>query len=69
MYKTLMNIFHNRLRKVLMTFGDKFTGQEVDDCFEQFPIDDSNMVETQAIIAMLTASPSQEEEGEGENAS
>lgn len=58
-----------KLRHSLMTWGDKFKGGEVDDAFENFTIDDNGMVETKEIISLLTASPSQEEEGaEGEAA-
>lgn len=55
-----------RLRHSLMTWGDKFKGSEVDDAFEQFTIDDNGKVETKEIIGLLTASPAQEEGGEGE---
>jgi Ca2+-binding EF-hand superfamily protein len=53
-----------KLRHALMTWGDKFSGKEVDDCYEQFPIDDSGKVEVNAIVSMLTASPSEGGEGE-----
>lgn len=56
-----------KLRHSLMTWGDKFKAKECDDAFEQFIIDDKGMVETKSIIALLTASP-QEEEGAEEEA-
>jgi len=57
-----------KLRHSLMTWGDKFKGSECDDAFEQFDIDDRGMCATKSIIELLTASPNQEEEGEGEAA-
>ncbi|CAG0921247.1 unnamed protein product [Notodromas monacha] len=57
------NIDSEKLRHALMTWGDKFSSKEVDDCYEQLPIDDGGKVEVNAIVSMLTASPS---EGEGE---
>lgn len=50
------------LRHALMTWGDKFTSKECDDAFDQFAVDDSGKADTQAIIAMLTASAKEEEE-------
>ncbi|CAG0889288.1 unnamed protein product [Cyprideis torosa] len=54
----------DNLRHLLMTFGDKFTGKECDDAFEQFPVDNNGKVETAAIISILTASAKEEEEEE-----
>jgi len=56
-----------KLRHALMTWGDKFSGDEVDDAFEQMTIDNSGMIDTSKLIQMLTAS-AEEEEGEGEAA-
>lgn len=58
-----------KLRHALMTWGDKFSSKEVDECYDQFPIDDAGKVEVNAIVGMLTASPSEGEGGEeGEEA-
>nr|UZF12968.1 myosin regulatory light chain [Locusta migratoria] len=53
-----------KLRQLLMTFGDKFSAEEVDDAYEQMEIDDKGMINTQKLITMLTASAEEEEEGE-----
>jgi len=45
-----------------MTWGDKFSAQEVDDAFDNFEIDDAGFIDTTKLIATLTASA---EEGEG----
>lgn len=45
-----------------MTWGDKFTAKEVDDAFDAMEIDDNGMIDTAALITLLTGS---EEEGEG----
>lgn len=50
-----------------MTWGDKFSGDEVDDAYEQMIIDGSGKIDTGKLIQMLTAS-AEEEEGEGEAA-
>lgn len=58
-----------KFRTALMTFGDKFTSQEVDDAFDQMEIDDQGFINTSKLIAMLTASAEEGEEGgEGEAA-
>jgi len=44
-----------------MTFGDKFSANEVDDAFDQFTIDGSGKIETAKLIALLTASAEEEE--------
>lgn len=54
-----------RLRHALMTWGDKFSGEEVDEAYEQMTIDGNGKIDTQKLIQMLTASA--EEEG-GEEA-
>jgi len=56
-----------KLRHALMTWGDKFSGDEVDDAYEQMIIDGSGKIDTGKLIQMLTAS-AEEEEGEGEAA-
>lgn len=45
-----------------MTWGDKFTGKEVDNAFDAIDIDDNNRIDTHALIQLLTAAP--EDEGE-----
>jgi len=51
-------------RQQLMTFGDKFSAQEVDDAFDQMVIDNAGRIDTGKLIAMLTASAEEEEEAE-----
>lgn len=67
-FKTFDNdgkIDSERLRHALMTWGDKFSGDEVDDAYEQMVIDDKGFIDTQKLITMLTASAEEEgEEGE-----
>ncbi|PNF21503.1 Myosin regulatory light chain 2 [Cryptotermes secundus] len=53
-----------RLRHALMTWGDKFSGGEVDDAYDNFEIDDKGFINTAKLIQLLTASPEEEEEGE-----
>ncbi|VEN59676.1 unnamed protein product [Callosobruchus maculatus] len=55
-----------RFRHALMTWGDKFTGKEVDDAFDCMEIDDKGRIDTDHLIKLLTAAP--EDEGEGEAA-
>ncbi|XP_046383962.1 myosin regulatory light chain 2 [Ischnura elegans] len=58
-----------KLRHALMTWGDKFSSDEVDDAYEQMVIDDKGFIDTQKLITMLTASAEEGEEGgEGEAA-
>lgn len=51
-----------KFRVALMTYGDKFTADEVDDAYDQMVIDDKNMIDTAALIAMLTGKDEEEEE-------
>jgi len=51
-----------RLRHALMTWGDKFTGGEVDDAYDNFEIDEKGFINTAKLIQLLTASPDEEEE-------
>jgi len=53
-----------KLRHLLVTFGEKFTQNEVDDAYDQMVIDDKNLIDTAALIEMLTG----KEEGEEEEA-
>lgn len=58
-----------RLRHALMTWGDKFSAEEVDDAYDNFEIDDKGFINTTKLIQVLTASPEEGEEGgEGEAA-
>jgi len=50
------------LRHSLMTWGDKFTGQEADDALDQMDIDDNGKIEVMSVIHMLTAGGGTEEE-------
>ncbi len=50
-----------------MTWGDKFSAEEVDDAYDQMTIDNAGRIDTAKLISMLTAS-AEEEEGEGEAA-
>jgi len=54
----------DKLRHLLTNFGDRFTQTEVDDAYDQMIIDDKNMIDTAALIEMLTG----KEEGEEEEA-
>lgn len=57
----------DKFREMLMGYGDKFTGKEVDDAYDQMIIDDKNQIDTAALIEMLTGK-GEDEEGEGEEA-
>lgn len=43
-----------RFRHALMTWGEKYTAQEVDDAFDQFEMDDRGFIETNSVITLLT---------------
>ncbi|CAH0597826.1 unnamed protein product [Chrysodeixis includens] len=53
-----------RLRHALMTWGDKFSADEVDEAYDQMEIDDKGFIDTTKLISMLTASAEEEEGGE-----
>ncbi|XP_075986380.1 myosin regulatory light chain 2 [Anticarsia gemmatalis] len=53
-----------RLRHALMTWGDKFSADEVDEAYDQMEIDDKGFIDTTKLISMLTASAEDEEGGE-----
>lgn len=55
----------DKLRHLLTNFGERFTQTEVDDAYDQMIIDDKNMIDTAALIEMLTG---KEEGEEGEEA-
>jgi Ca2+-binding EF-hand superfamily protein len=65
-FKTFDNgqgkIDSEKLRHSLITWGDKFTEDEVDDAFDQMVIDDKGFIDMQALITMLTGSDEGEEE-------
>jgi len=52
-----------KLRHALMTWGEKFSADEVDDAYDQMVIDGSGNIDTARLIQMLTASAEEEEEG------
>jgi len=54
----------DKLRGLLMNFGQRFTATEVDDAYDQMEIDDKNMIDTAALIQMLTGKEEEEEGGE-----
>jgi len=51
-----------KLRHALMTWGEKFSADEIDDAYEQMTIDGSGKIDTKNLIQMLTASADDEEE-------
>ncbi|XP_059491271.1 myosin regulatory light chain 2 [Neocloeon triangulifer] len=51
-----------KFRFALMTWGDKFSAQEVDDAFDNFEIDDAGFIDTGKLIAILTSSAEEGEE-------
>lgn len=53
-----------RLRHALMTWGDKFSADEVDEAYDQMEIDDKGFIDTNKLTTMLTASAEEEEGGE-----
>lgn len=65
-FKTFDNgsgkIDSEKLRHSLITWGDKFTEDEVDDAFDQMVIDDKGFIDMAALITMLTGSEEGEEE-------
>jgi len=52
-----------KLRHALMTWGEKFTSDEVDDAYDQMLIDGQGRIDTGSLIAMLTASAQEDEDG------
>jgi len=49
------NIDGDVFRHALMTWGDKFSGEEVDDAYKHLPIDDDNLIDGDELISLLTA--------------
>jgi Ca2+-binding EF-hand superfamily protein len=64
-FKTFDNgggkIDSEKLRHSLITWGDKFSEDEVDDAFDQMVIDDKGLIDMAALITMLTGSEEEEE--------
>ena len=53
----------DEFRLMLMSFGDKFSSKEVDSVLENVDLDeDTNMIDCDALIQMLTAAGGEEEE-------
>jgi len=61
-FDTNGKIDSEKLRTSLITWGDKFTEDEVDDAFDQMVIDDKGFIDTAALVTMLTGSEEGEEE-------
>jgi len=53
-----------KFRHALTTWGDKFSGDEVDDAYDEFTIDNQGRIDTGKLIALLTSSAEEEEEEE-----
>ena len=52
----------DRFRHALITWGDQFTKEEVDDAYKHLPIDDDNMIDPDDLISMMIAGTGVEEE-------
>lgn len=53
----------DNFRHALMTWGDKFTPEEVDEAYQHLPIDeDNNLMDADELISMLTAGSGADEE-------
>jgi len=52
-----------KLRHALMTWGEKFSADEVDDAYDQMVIDSRGRIDTAKLLTMLTASAEEDEEG------
>jgi len=52
----------DRLRKALMTFGDKFSAKEVNDAYDLMYIDDKGRIDTESLIGMILGTGEDEEE-------
>jgi len=55
------SIDSEKFRTALMTWGERFTADEVDDAYDQMIIDDKGMIDTAALIDMLTGKGEEEE--------
>jgi len=59
------NVECDQFRHALMTWGDKFSGKEVDEAFANLPIDeDTNMIDGDELISMMCAGTGASEEEE-----
>lgn len=45
-----------------MAWGDKFTEKEVDQCFENFEIDENLMIDTEDLLFVIVGAHEEEEE-------
>jgi len=58
-FKTYMqedgNIDGDVFRHALMTWGDVFAAEEVDEAYRHLPIDDDNMIDGDELVSLLTA--------------
>lgn len=61
-FDTNGKINSEQLRTALVKWGDRFSEDEVDDAYDQMVIDDKGMIDTGALITMLTGSEEGEEE-------
>lgn len=48
-------------RHSLMTWGEKFTAQEVDEAYEQFDIDDEGKIDMAGVLELLVGGKKEEE--------
>jgi len=53
-----------KLRHALMTWGDKFSAAECDECFDLMKMDASGKIDTMKLIEMITGGAGDEEEEE-----
>lgn len=53
-----------RLRHALMTWGEKFTAQEVNDAYDHMYIDDKGFIDIESLVNMLLGKGEEGEEGE-----
>jgi len=53
-----------KLRHALMTWGEKFSASEVDECFDIFPVDDNGKIDTNKLVELVTGGAGDEEEEE-----
>jgi len=56
------NIDGDQFRHALMTWGDVFSAEEVDDAYKHLPMDDDNMIDGDELIGMLIAGTGNTEE-------
>jgi Ca2+-binding EF-hand superfamily protein len=56
-------VHQDKLKHDLMTWGEKFKQQEIDDAFEQAPVDDAGFIDLKKFSNILTKGVEDEEEG------